>query len=78
MTTPMSNQPQTQPEKPANNANIRGIPLPLEELLDFATIDAADVESAAQWWDDNASAGWQGALDVEPTEGNVISDNPDT
>lgn len=65
-----------QNDTPAHNANIRGEPLPLDELLEIAEIDPADVESAAQWWDDNASEDWIGALDVVPTKGNVISDNP--
>lgn len=51
--------------KPANF----GEPLDLEELLDFASIDLADIESAAQWWDDNASDAWVGALDSDPVEG---------
>jgi hypothetical protein len=68
MTTPL-------PDKPVNNANIRGEPLPLEELLELAIIDSDDADSAAQWWDDNASDEWIGALDVEPTKGNVIADD---
>lgn len=76
MTQPKPNPPQ-QP-KPANNANIQGEPLPLEDLLDFATIDPADIESAAQWFDDNATEDWVGALDVEPTKDNVIRDNSAT
>jgi hypothetical protein len=66
--------PQDQP-KAANNTNIRGETLPLEDLLDFATIDPADIESASEWWDNNASPDWVGALDVEPTEENVIDDS---
>ena len=50
------------PEPPT----IRGEPLDLDTLLDFAQIDVADIESAAEWWDNNASAEWIGALDSEP------------
>jgi hypothetical protein len=70
MTTPLPNQ---KPQKPANNANIRGEPLPLEDLLDFATIDPADIESAAQWWDDNATEEWVGVLDSEQIDDNADS-----
>lgn len=58
-------QPKTPNPNPQNN--IRGEPLELEDLLDFATIDPADIESAKQWWDENASDdNWIGALDREP------------
>lgn len=53
---------------PTPQTEIRGEPLDLETLLDFATIDIADIASAAQWWDENASEGWVGALDSEPVE----------
>lgn len=66
-----------QNDKSVNNANIRGEPLPLEELLDYAIIDPADVESAANWWDEHASPDWIGALDVQPTKRNVIKDSRD-
>ena len=46
--------------------NFRGAPLDLDTLLDFAQIDPADIESAAEWWDNQASAEWVGALDSEP------------
>ena len=49
--------------------NFRGAPLDLDTLLDFAQIDPADIESAAEWWDNHASAEWVGALDSEPLEG---------
>lgn len=58
-----------------NNRNIRGEPLDLDILLDFATIDLADVETAAEWWDEHASSEFVGALDVEPTKENVTDDN---
>lgn len=48
-----------------------GDPLDLETLLDFATIDLADIESAAQWWDDTASSQWVGALDSVPVDDNA-------
>ena len=54
------------PNRPPNN--IRGEPLPLDDLLDFATIDAADIENAAEWWDEHASPDWIGALDAEPVD----------
>jgi hypothetical protein len=43
-------------------------PLDLDELLNLATIDLADIESAAEWWDNNASSDWVGALDSEPND----------
>ncbi len=46
--------------------SIQGEPLDLDTLLDFAQIDPPDVESAAQWWDENASPEWIGILDKEP------------
>jgi hypothetical protein len=49
--------------------------MPLDELLDIAEINAEDIESAAEWWDEYASPDWVGALDVEPTEENVIDDS---
>lgn len=66
----------TQPTETPNASprKIQGQPMPLEELLEIAEIDADDVESAAEWWDEYASEDWIGALDVEPTEGNVIAD----
>ncbi len=58
------------PERPKqSNTVIRGEPLDLDILLDFATVDLADVESAAQWWDEHASPEWVGALDSEPIDG---------
>jgi hypothetical protein len=47
---------------------ITGDPLPLEELLDIAEIDIEDIENAADWWDENASLEWEGALDSDPVE----------
>lgn len=60
MTMPLEPKPQ--------QLSIQGEPLPLDELLDFATIDPADVESAIQWWDENASSEWVGALDNESVD----------
>lgn len=59
MTTP---QPDNKQPKP----RIQGEPLPLDELMDIAIIDAADVESAAEWWDEYASGEWVDALDSKP------------
>lgn len=53
------------PQPPRRN-NVQGEPLDLEELLDFATISTADIASAIQWFDENASDEWIGALDNEP------------
>lgn len=61
----------SQPKNPNQTPqdSIRGEPLELEDLLDFATIDPADIESAKQWWDENASDdNWIGALDREPID----------
>ena len=57
-------QPPQAPQAP--QPDIQGDPLDLETLLDFAQIDPADIESAADWWDNHASAEWVGALDSEP------------
>lgn len=64
------------PPQPDKKPRIQGEPMPLDELLDIAEIDAGDVESAAEWWDEYATDDWIGALDVEPTKGNVIDDKP--
>ena len=50
------------------NGNIQGEPIELDVLLDFATIDIEDIESALLWWDELASPEWQGALDSEPID----------
>lgn len=56
-----------------NNRNDRpitrsfGEPIDLEVLLEFAEIDAEDMESAVQWWDETASDDWIGALESTPT-----------
>jgi hypothetical protein len=55
-----------QPSKPS----IQGEPMPREDLLAFADVDASDAESAANWFDEYASAEWVGALDSEPVKGN--------
>lgn len=55
--------------KPQKQNNIQGEPLELDILLDFATIDLADIESASEWWDTHASPEWVGALDKEPVGG---------
>lgn len=54
-----------QPEQ-ANLINPFGEPLELEFLLEFATVDEIDMESAIQWWDETASPDWVGALDAPP------------
>ena len=59
----------SEPKQPNNfDLPIHGAPLELDILLDFATIDAEDIESAAEWWDENASPEWVGALDSEPID----------
>jgi hypothetical protein len=50
--------------------NIQGEPLDLDTLLDFATVDPEDVETAAQWWDELASPEWIGILDKDTIEDN--------
>ena len=59
----------SQSERHLPRKNVRGEPLDLETLLDFAEIDIEDIESAAQWWDETASPGWVGVLDSEPVNG---------
>lgn len=44
-----------------------GEPLDIELLLNFAEVTALDMESAIQWWDENASDDWIGVLDSTPT-----------
>jgi hypothetical protein len=68
----MENTGMTQPLEPKQSSkpSIQGEPLPLEDLLAFANVDASDAESAANWWDDNASSEWVDALDSEPVKGN--------
>lgn len=41
-----------------------GEPLSEDELLEFAEISNADVDSAVDWWDDNASTLFFGALEA--------------
>lgn len=55
-------------DNPTPPPAIRGDPLDIDVLLDFATIDPEDVELAAQWWDDHATPLWVGALDSEPVD----------
>lgn len=43
-----------------------GKPLPTDLLLGFATITNADKASAVQWFDENASPEWVGALNNKP------------
>lgn len=46
--------------------DIRGDVLPDEFYDNLSIIDIADIESAADWWDEYASSEWVGALDSEP------------
>lgn len=46
--------------------NPFGEPLDPEILEDFAKVDAGDLESAVQWFDEHASEEWQGALENKP------------
>lgn len=41
-----------------------GEPLSEDELQEFAEIDPGDVDSAVDWWDDNASTLFFGALEA--------------
>jgi hypothetical protein len=59
-------QPFQTPKPKKQAPKIRGEVLDLETLLDFATVSASDIASAAEWWDEHASAEWVGALDSEP------------
>lgn len=38
----------------------------LEVLLEIAEIDEDDMADAIDWWDENASEEWVGALDNKP------------
>lgn len=44
-----------------------GQPLDPEFLENFATVDAIDMESAIDWFDEHASPEWVGALENKPT-----------
>lgn len=53
----------------SKNATIKGDPLPLEDMLNFAIVDDADIESALEWFNEHASIEWIGALEAPPIEG---------
>lgn len=53
-------------QKPSKVLPDFGKPLDTKLLLGFATITNADKASALQWWNDNASPEWVGALDNKP------------
>ena len=40
-----------------------------DEVLDFATIDEADIIAALEWWNEHASDDFEGALESRPDEG---------
>ena len=40
-----------------------GEPMPLDDLLDLAQVDQTDIDSAVDWWDENASELFFGALE---------------
>lgn len=44
-----------------------GEPVDLDVLLEIAEIDEDDMADAIDWWDENASDEWVGALDNKPT-----------
>ena len=46
-----------------------GQPLELDVLLDFATIEDADIEGAIVWFDVHSSDKWIGALEAPFAEG---------
>lgn len=46
-----------------------GDPLPLEDMLNFAIVDDADIESALEWFNEHASIEWIGALEAPPIGG---------
>ena len=61
-------------EQQANNTNIVGEPLSLEDLLelmglDDEMIDDEDIESALDWWNVHATAPWVGSLEAPFYEG---------
>lgn len=45
-----------------------GEPLDPSVLVNFAVVDARDIESAILWFDEHASEEWIGALENEPRE----------
>jgi hypothetical protein len=51
--------------KPQTPVNF-GQPLDPEYLENFAEVDAIDMESAIEWFDENASPEWAGALENKP------------
>ena len=55
--------------QPQQRNTIEGEPLDDDVLLDFATIDIEDIESAILWWNEHASDEWIDALDSEASDG---------
>lgn len=53
---------------------IQGEPLSVEDLIELVGINnlnRLDLEEAAEWWDETASANFVGALDSEPIDDNT-------
>lgn len=55
-------------EKRPHNELIRGEPLEISELLEFAIVDTEAIISAIEWWEETAPPDWQDVLDKEPIE----------
>jgi len=70
---PQTITPEVSPERSntLEDNPVQGDVLDLEDLLNLAVVDAVDVESAAQWWDNHASPNWISALDRTPLNGRI-------
>lgn len=58
MVEPNPPSPQTDSKQ-----GLQGVPVRLDDLLNLTTYDEQDIDEAVRWWDENASPGWQGALE---------------
>lgn len=52
-----------------------GEPVDIEVLLEIADIDEEDMADAIDWFDENASPEWEGALESEPIANTVPPQN---
>lgn len=53
------------PNEPPTNDEMPdfGEPMDLDDLLQLAELDEADMDASAAWWDEHASNTFKGALD---------------
>lgn len=48
--------------------------MPLDELMAFAAVSEDDIQAAIDWWNENASETWKGALDEQAGTGSAGTD----